>query len=113
MLNGNYRFIKSRLRKLELFLTLIYPYSFNYYGKKAVKKLRRAEPARIYLEIPMYEMKNEFMNHESIRDAITICERVIYGKKILKREEYEKFLRSLGNGFISPHITWMVRKNGN
>ncbi len=61
----------------------------------------------------MNEMKNEFMNHESIRDAITICERVIYGKKILKREEYEKFLRSLGNGFISPHITWMVRKNGN
>ncbi|MCL4350323.1 MAG: zinc ribbon domain-containing protein [Candidatus Thermoplasmatota archaeon] len=28
------------------------------YEKKAVKKLRRAEPARIYLEIPMYEILN-------------------------------------------------------
>ena len=61
----------------------------------------------------MNEMKDEFRNPESIRDAMTICERVIYGKKRLKREEYEKFLRSLGSGFKNPNITWMVRKNGN
>lgn len=58
------------------------------------------------------KMKEYLDNREASKRIALIFEKVFYGKKTIKREEYEIFLRGVRESFRNPLIVWRKYEQG-
>ena len=60
----------------------------------------------------MNEIGEIFSSERRLDKALLTFERAYYGKKTIKRDEYETFLRCIRDDLGKPYIAWMVMNNG-